>query len=77
MQIGEQSKLSNEPKPYIPMPLAPGMAPVNHLSVANNNIGAKPAAPFQMAPHFSAAPRSPNRNQSEPKSAQQDPFNMS
>lgn len=75
--LGSQSKSFEDPKPFIPMPLAPGTAPINHLSIANNNIGAKPVAPFQMAPHFSAASRSPNRNQSEPKSAQEDPFNMS
>lgn len=56
----------------IPMPMAPGMAPVNHMSVTSNNVGAKPVMPHQMAPQFAYT----NQMQSGPRgpSEQQDPF---
>lgn len=37
----------------VPMPVAPGLAPVNHMAVGANNVGAKPVMPHQMAPQFS------------------------
>jgi len=40
---------------FIPVPLLPGQAPINHISVeGGSNVGAKPVQPVNLTPHFSA-----------------------
>lgn len=41
-----------QPNLSIPKPYMPGQAPVNHVSVAENHIGAKPVMPHQVAPQY-------------------------
>ncbi len=46
----------------VPLPVVPGMAPVNHMSIASNNVGAKPVMPHQLAPQFGYTANQPQGN---------------
>lgn len=68
----EQTRANSLPELSVPMPNAPGQAPINHMSVAGNNVGAKPVLPHQMAPQFGYQVQE-NQQQSGSKHPQ-DPF---
>lgn len=59
----------------VPMPVAPGQAPVNHMAVSGNNVGAKPVLPHQMAPQYGyTAGVQSNQPQQNAARDQEDPF---
>lgn len=49
---GPEVRAYSLPELSVPMPNVPGQAPINHMSVAGGNVGAKPVLPHQMAPQF-------------------------